>query len=492
MIAVYLPAVHLELVGDDYQWVQHAQRAVQRPSLLLADLDGFFRPAGTWTLVVDRLLWPWSPPGYHVTNLLLHALATALLGVAARRLGVPPGGAVVVGALWGISPWAADAAIHIAVRFDTLLVASWCLMTAVWPRDGESWRGGRRAVATAAIVLAALSKETWVVTPGLVLLLDLVHRRQRGVAAFVPTALVTAAVLVYSTLHVTLLSLGRTYFVWEWGLLAKMPQQLAAFLLLTPHQAAEFHFTPAAFAAILALGAALLAAWRTRSPVMAVGLGLLLLPALPTLGTPVLPLRYATASYAGFVLVVAGVAVELGPRLPSSLRRPAAAAVTAGALALAVWGGVRVRLELEDARAVSDAHARLLRQAAEVAHQVPEGVPLIVLTTDGVSPLADIAASPVGWKKPFFVRGSDPAGLVDSVALLAWSRRDPTLDVVHLSDWTTAPARRPGRVLFYSWAQGFKWGDAWVADAGALATALRAQGAGVRLVLASHPAAQVS
>lgn len=492
VVVVYLPAVALELAGDDYQWVQHAHRAMHRPSLLLADLDGFYRPAGAWTLAADRLLWPWSPAGYHGTNLVLHVLAAALLGVAARRLGVPPLGAAAVGALWGLSPWAADSAIHIAVRFDTLLIASWCVVLAVWPRHDESWTGGRRAMTAGAIALAALSKETWVVTPGLVLLLDLVHRRRRGLAALMPSAVVTALVLVYSVLHATMLSLGRTYFVWDWGLLAKLPQQMAAFLLLAPHQPAGFRFTLAGFVAILAVAGALLVAWRTNSPAIALGLGLLLFPALPTLATPVLPLRYAAASYAGFVLVAAGLMVELMARTPGSLRRAAAAAVAAVAVAMGGWGGVRVSLELEDARRVSDEHTRLLRQVARVAPSLPLDVPVLVVSSWEPSPLARIASSPAGWSKPLFVRGNDPAGLVDSAALLAWSCRDETLDVVHIGDWTGEAARRPGRILFYTLAEGFTWAEEWVPDAGALAAALRERGFGVRLVLASRFVPQVS
>ncbi|PWB82826.1 MAG: hypothetical protein C3F11_09885, partial [Methylocystaceae bacterium] len=71
-LALYLPATRLELIGDDYQWVQHAHRAMYEPLLLLADLDTFYRPASTWTLALDRALWGFDAAGYHLTNVLLH------------------------------------------------------------------------------------------------------------------------------------------------------------------------------------------------------------------------------------------------------------------------------------------------------------------------------------------------------------------------------------------------------------------------------------
>lgn len=492
VVTLYLPGVTLELAGDDYQWVQHAHRAMHRPALLLSDLGGFFRPAGTWTLVVDRLLWPWEPAGFHTTNLLLHLVAAALLGGTAWRLGVPAQGSVAVAAVWGVSPWASESALHPSVRFDTLLVGAWCSVVMIWPRHDEDWTGRRRLAAAAALALAAASKETWVVTPGLVLALELAQRRRRGLAALVPAALVTAAVLVYSVAHVALLSLGRTYFAWEPGILATLPQQLAAFFLFAPHQPAGFELTLAGGAAVAVVGTMVWWAWRTRSAAVTLGLVLLLLPALPTLATPVLPLRYATASFAGLVLATGGAIAQVVCRRAPRWRFVGVAAATIVTLAALGWGATRVRLEVDDARRVSDLHARLLRQAARVARSLPEGVPVIIVSRDEPSPLAEIAAAPAGWPKPYFVRGNDPAGLVDSAALLTWSCRDETLDVVHIGDWTGEAARRPGRILFYTLAEGFTWAEEWVPDAGALAAALRERGFGVRLVQVSRFVPQVS
>jgi len=485
VVALYLPAVPLDLVGDDYQWVQHAHRALHRPALLFADMDGFFRPAGTWTLVVDRLLWPWEPAGYHLTSLLLHLTAAALLGLAAARLGVPPLGAVAVAGVWGVSPWASESALHPAVRFDTLLLAAWGALIAVWPRPQERWTVGRRAGAVGALLLAMASKETWVVSPGLVLALELLQRRRQGLAAWVPAAVVTAAVLAYTAAHVTLLSLGRTYFALEPGIAAKLPQQLAAFFLLAPHRPAGFQFTPAGGTAVVLVAALAWWAWRRRSAAMGVGLALLLLPTLPTLATPVLPLRYTAASFAGLVVAGAGLAADVLSCLSLRWRRGGVAVAMVATLAVGAWGAWRVSLELEDARRVAEAHARLLHHAGRIAPLVPVGVPVVVLSREEVSPLAGIAAAPAGWPKPFFVRGHDPAGLVDSAALLAWSLRDETLDVIHLGDWNAGAARRPGRVLLYSSA-GFQWMEGWIADAGAFAAGLRAAGKAVRLVEVQH------
>ena len=218
---------------------------------------------------------------------------------------------------------------------------------------------------------------------------------------------------------------------------------------------------------------------------MGVGLVLLLLPTLPTLATPVLPLRYTAASFAGLVLAGAGGIAEVLACLGPAWRRVGVVAAAAGSLAMGAWGAWRVGWELEDARRVAEAHARLLNQASRIAPLLPVGVPVVVVSTEEVRPLADIAAAPAGWPKPFFVRGNDPAGLVDSAALFAWSLRDEELDVSHIGDWSSPAARRPGRVLLYS-AAGFQWMEGWIDDAGTFAAQLRAAGKPVRLVEVQH------
>ena len=115
--------------------------------------------------------------GYHLTNLLLHAAAGVGLALAGRRLGLGPPPRAVVGLLWTASPFTEEPAVSVAIRFEDLLLLAWLACVVVWPRRGEAW-GWRRGAATAvAIALAALSKETWVVTPALVAGLELGQRR---------------------------------------------------------------------------------------------------------------------------------------------------------------------------------------------------------------------------------------------------------------------------------------------------------------------------
>ncbi|MEE4272426.1 MAG: hypothetical protein V2I67_12175, partial [Thermoanaerobaculales bacterium] len=122
MCLLHGPAVTFALTGDTYQWVQHAHRAAHDPMLLLADLDGFFRPSATWLLVLDRFVWGgFDAAGYRTTSLGLHALTALLLGAAGRRFGLGWPAALAVAVIWAVSPFTAESVFVVACRHELLL-----------------------------------------------------------------------------------------------------------------------------------------------------------------------------------------------------------------------------------------------------------------------------------------------------------------------------------------------------------------------------------
>jgi hypothetical protein len=173
---------------------------MHRPLLLLADLDTFYRPASTWTLAADRLLLGDRPAGFHLTNLLLHALAGALLVLAGRRLGLPPPESAAVGLLWALSPFSEEPAVSVAIRFQDLLLLSWLGLVLAWPRDGV-WTRGRVFFAGLCTLFAAASKETWVMTPALVVAMEAAWGRRRLADWIRRAAPFVAAALLEWTIH---------------------------------------------------------------------------------------------------------------------------------------------------------------------------------------------------------------------------------------------------------------------------------------------------
>ncbi len=421
VVALYAPALRFALVGDDYQWLQLAHRALHRPLLLLSDLDTFYRPTSTWTLALDRLLAGHRAFGYHLTNLLLHAAAGVGLALAARRLGLGPGYAWAAGLLWAASPFTEEPAVAVAIRFEDLLALAWFVMVAGWPKPTERWSRWRVAMITSAVVFTALSKETWVVTPALIAALEL---GQHGVGlrrAVRPVALAGAAALAYVAVYFSVFPGDKSYYRASLAPLAKVPNELAAFLHFEDLAPVLFPLTwrgvLAAALTVVIVGLAV----RAVPPAALAGTALLLAPTVPTLLVPYLPTRYTSIPYAGFVLLAAAL-VEAGVAGTPRRWRWAAATAGAGAAVLVlVAGAVTVRADLVDGARFSAAHARLLREAEAVAPSFPLDRPVPVVRAESNNPARDIVTSPHGLAKIIFVRGSDPDGLIDTAALFEWA-----------------------------------------------------------------------
>src|SRR5262245_18268529 len=92
VLAAYFPSIQGKfLLDDDLLLTDNA--AIKAPH----GLDRFwslyqlidYTPLTNTTLWVEWRLWAMNPTGYHVTNLLLHIVATLLLWRILRRLSVP-------------------------------------------------------------------------------------------------------------------------------------------------------------------------------------------------------------------------------------------------------------------------------------------------------------------------------------------------------------------------------------------------------------------
>jgi hypothetical protein len=480
---LYAPALRFELIGDDYQWMQLARAALHWPALLLADLDTFWRPSSTWTLTATHLAAPFSPAAHHAVSLALHVGAALLLLAVARKAGLGWTSATAVAGLWACSPFASEPAIFVASRHETLLLAAWLALALVWPRTGGAWSPGRIAGAAAATALAMCSKETWVVTPGIVFAYEIVIRKGSRRTTVRIAGLFAGLAAVYTLVRFLIFPTLRSYFDLSPGVFAKLPHELAAFLYLEGLMPIRFPFGWRNLLALFVIGAAAAFAIRRRQPAAILGLAFLLLPTIPTLLVPYLPTRYTTIPYCGFLLLVAGCLAELVRALPAPTRRWAnGACITVGALVLTA-GVFMVRGELADAEGVSRLHASLLSEAREVATAFPVGVPVLVIRAENDNPAETLALGARGLPKLPYIRRPDPYGMVDAAGLFDWVLRREDLEVVRIDDGERRFAGRPGAVLVHRSGR-FEWLPGGTSDVGARAKGAGLAGYQVRIVLA--------
>ncbi len=171
VLLLYLPAVRYDLVWDDtiflrdlptYRDPALAWSALWQPFVLSPN---YFRPLGLLTFVLELRLWGLQPAAFHLTNILLHAVNTALVTLLLARA-LPwreeqPWGNLLVpalGLLYGLHPVLIEGVAFISSRFDLLMTL---FLLLAWWADGAL--AGRKLLRPLLVglffFLAALAKE---------------------------------------------------------------------------------------------------------------------------------------------------------------------------------------------------------------------------------------------------------------------------------------------------------------------------------------------
>lgn len=161
---------------------------------LAAPIAGSYHPLHTLSYVLDaRVHGLDHPGGFHATNVLLFALATALVLAAARRFGASTRGAGVAALLFAVHPSHVESVAWLSERKDCLVVLFVLLALSLAPRSGEP---ARRWLGTLGLYVLALASKTSAVALAPFLALEAwLDRRldRRTVAWLAPFALLTVA-----------------------------------------------------------------------------------------------------------------------------------------------------------------------------------------------------------------------------------------------------------------------------------------------------------
>jgi tetratricopeptide (TPR) repeat protein len=178
VFCAYLPALHGGFVFDD-------DNLVTRNALVKAP-DGLARiwftaePVDYWPVTLSSLwvewrLWGLNPAGYHLTNVLLHALDAMLLWTALRRLRIP--GAFGGALLFALHPVNVQSVAWIAERKNVLSLLFFLLSIHAFLRSGEGKFNRWYLGSLGAFLLAMLSKGSVAILP--LVLLGIVAWRRR-------------------------------------------------------------------------------------------------------------------------------------------------------------------------------------------------------------------------------------------------------------------------------------------------------------------------
>lgn len=160
-------------VWDDTILLEQKARFYRGP------LDAWFEPAGLpsmrmyrplemMSLWIDQRLWT-TPTGFHVTQVLLHALTGVLVLALARALGATPWAALAGAAVFVVHPVQVESIAWLTCRADVLTgtFATLAMLLLLRHQNAPAWWTIALAAVTA--FLATGAKETGSVTPVLML-----------------------------------------------------------------------------------------------------------------------------------------------------------------------------------------------------------------------------------------------------------------------------------------------------------------------------------
>ena len=196
-LAMFLPSIGFEFVYDSYAQILidnfvHVPRHlwdVLTLRVMGMDVLDFNRPVNLFTLMVDSMIWGKDTPGYHLTNILLHAATVALLFRWLQKLVGQTGPALAAALLFAIHPLHCEAVVEVGNREDLLatlfVLAGLLCATAFRPGGADPHlRASARifpwaAVGTALFLfLAIASKESGIAGPAALAVYWFLFRRK--------------------------------------------------------------------------------------------------------------------------------------------------------------------------------------------------------------------------------------------------------------------------------------------------------------------------
>src|SRR5437868_4945260 len=135
-VIAYLPALRGGFIWDDDAYVTQ-NRLLSAPDGLARiwfsfDSPSQYFPLTYTTLRLDRAIWGLNPFGYHLVNVLLHAVNALLVGALLVRLKVP--GAWLAASIFALHPVQVESVAWITERKNVLMCFFFLLTLLAWTR----------------------------------------------------------------------------------------------------------------------------------------------------------------------------------------------------------------------------------------------------------------------------------------------------------------------------------------------------------------------
>jgi len=193
-VAAYLPAFDAGYIWDDDFYVTENPLLTAPDGLgriwFSTDSPSQYFPLVYTTFRIEHSLWGLEPAGYHITNIIIHALNALLLWWLLARIGIRP--AWLAAALFALHPVHTESVAWITERKNVLMAFFFFLSLIAWiefvDRSGRSARSGRSLrpvlfyiLSLALFALSLFSKTTACTLPAALVLVLWMRRIPLGV-----------------------------------------------------------------------------------------------------------------------------------------------------------------------------------------------------------------------------------------------------------------------------------------------------------------------
>jgi hypothetical protein len=220
---IYLPSLHNGFAYDDVAIIQADERVhslsdmralIAKPYWHDPEM-GLYRPLVTLNYAVDWVVSGGSAHFFHAVNVVWNAIACGALFLLLAAL-LPVGAALAGALIFAVHPLHVEAVANVVGRAELIAGALMFIALNIWIRNpaGAALARGRLALIAVLFALALLSKESAIMLPALIVLVDVARRAllPSNVMPWLRThaaALVTLTIVAVAYLVLRMMVLGE-------------------------------------------------------------------------------------------------------------------------------------------------------------------------------------------------------------------------------------------------------------------------------------------
>ncbi len=219
-LGLYLPTLGYEFVNWDDPWyvihnpIIKSWNAENLHGVATQSVARNYAPITQLSLLIDHTFWGLNATGYHLTNIIFHALNVGLVFVLMRRLSRSYFVAWTTALLFATHPVQIETVAWVSSR-KSVLSATFMLASLIYWLNPERTKRDER-IATAWLFVALLTKAIAVVVPAIVLAYDIIVRKRSFVDSllkqFVPGLAAVWLLLMTMSAQTTIVGGTREHF----------------------------------------------------------------------------------------------------------------------------------------------------------------------------------------------------------------------------------------------------------------------------------------